>query len=96
MTEDQDDDDEGEGEVEAEEQIEFGRGLANYNSQEIDKIKGHKRCATFAAWVKPLLLHQADALVSPDVLSSEIEKILGYIEAEHCVESITSLKRLVL
>lgn len=25
------------------EQIEFGRGLANYNSQEIDRIKGHKR-----------------------------------------------------
>lgn len=25
------------------EQIEFGRGLANYNYQEIDKIKGHKR-----------------------------------------------------
>jgi glutamate 5-kinase len=40
-TEDQDDDDEAEGE--ADEQIEFGRGLANYNSQEIDKIKGHKR-----------------------------------------------------
>lgn len=28
--------------------------------------------------------------------SSEIEKILGYIESEHCVESITSLKRLDL
>lgn len=26
--------------------------------------------------------------------SSEIEKILGYIESEHCVESITSLRRL--
>lgn len=25
------------------EQIEFGRGLANYNYQEIDRIKGHKR-----------------------------------------------------
>lgn len=49
---------------------EFGRGLTNYNSQEIDKIKGHK--------------------------SSEIERILGYIEVEHCVESITSLKKLEL
>jgi glutamate 5-kinase len=61
---------EDEGEEGEEEQIEFGRGLANYNYQEIDKIKGHK--------------------------SSEIEKILGYIEAEHCVECITSLKRLDL
>ncbi|KAL7007058.1 Glutamate 5-kinase [Cystobasidiomycetes sp. EMM_F5] len=49
------------------EEVEFGRGLANYNSLEIDRIKGHK--------------------------SSEIESILGYIDAEHCVESITSLKR---
>lgn len=28
---------------EIEEQIEFGRGLANYNYDEIDRIKGHKR-----------------------------------------------------
>ena len=36
--------DDSESELEGEEeQIEFGRGLANYNSQEIDKIKGHKR-----------------------------------------------------
>lgn len=50
------------------ERIEFGRGLANYNSQEMDRIKGQK--------------------------SSQIERLLGYIEAEHCVESITSLKHL--
>ena len=59
-----------EGEQEEDEQIEFGRGLANYNAQEMDRIKGRK--------------------------SSDIEKILGYIEAEHCVESITSLRKLEL
>lgn len=51
------------------EELEVGQGLANYNSLEIDRIKGHK--------------------------SSEIEGILGYIDAEHCVESITSLRRVV-
>jgi hypothetical protein len=25
--------------------IEFGRGLSNYNSVEIDRVKGHRRCA---------------------------------------------------
>lgn len=36
------------------EQIEFGRGLANYNYQEIDRIKGHKRWADRSV---VLLLH---------------------------------------
>lgn len=46
--------------------IEFGRGLSNYNSVEIDRVKGHR--------------------------SSDIEKIIGYVEAEHVVESIVELR----
>ncbi|KAI5479269.1 hypothetical protein MNV49_003787, partial [Pseudohyphozyma bogoriensis] len=45
--------------------LEFGRGLTNYNSLEIDRIKGLR--------------------------SSDIEKILGYSEAEHVVESVIEI-----
>jgi len=47
--------------------LEVGRGLANYNSVDVDRLKGRK--------------------------SSEIEKLLGYIESEHVVESITIFGR---
>ncbi|GAA5916826.1 hypothetical protein JCM6882_006364 [Rhodosporidiobolus microsporus] len=52
----------------SEEIVEFGRGLTNYNSLEIDRVKGLK--------------------------SSEIERTLGYIESEHVVESVISLRAL--
>lgn len=45
--------------------VEIGRGLANYNWQEMDRIKGLK--------------------------SSEIEHVLGYIDSEHVVDSITTI-----
>ncbi|GAA6061846.1 hypothetical protein JCM10212_000763 [Sporobolomyces blumeae] len=45
--------------------FEFGRGLTNYNSSEIDRVKGLR--------------------------SSDIEKVLGYYEAEHVVESVVEL-----
>ncbi|SCV69121.1 BQ2448_2141 [Microbotryum intermedium] len=54
---------------EGEEVVEFGRGLTNYNSAEIDRVKGLRSGA-----------------------HSDIEKILGYSEAEHVVESIVELR----
>lgn len=33
------------GQTDEDEVIEFGRGLSNYNSVEIDRVKGHRRCA---------------------------------------------------
>ncbi|SCZ97660.1 BZ3500_MvSof-1268-A1-R1_Chr4-3g07345 [Microbotryum saponariae] len=54
------------GSEEGEEVVEFGRGLTNYNSAEIDRVKGLR--------------------------SSDIEKILGYSEAEHVVESIVEVR----
>ncbi|GJN88685.1 hypothetical protein Rhopal_001651-T1 [Rhodotorula paludigena] len=51
---------------EAEEIVEFGRGLTNYNSVEIDRVKGLR--------------------------SSDIERTIGYYEAEHVVESIVELR----
>ncbi|KAK4058646.1 Glutamate 5-kinase [Microbotryomycetes sp. JL221] len=49
-----------------EEVFEFGRGLTNYNSVEIDRIKGLR--------------------------SSDIQKVLGYSEAEHVVESVVETR----
>ena len=46
--------------------IEFGRGLTNYNSAEIDRVKG--------------------------LPSRDIERVLGYVEAEHVVESVVELR----
>jgi len=43
--------------------LEIGKGLALYNSSEIDRIKGHK--------------------------SADIEKLLGYSETAHVIDSIT-------
>ncbi|GAA5874209.1 hypothetical protein JCM8547_007791 [Rhodosporidiobolus lusitaniae] len=53
-----------------EEIIEFGRGLTNYNSMEIDRVKGLR--------------------------SNEIERVLGYYEAEHVVESVVTLRAAAL
>lgn len=57
---------EGVQETEEEDVFEFGRGLTNYNSVEIDRVKGLR--------------------------SSDIEKVLGYYEAEHVVESVVELR----
>ncbi|KAL0242101.1 glutamate 5-kinase [Cryptococcus tetragattii IND107] len=54
-----------EGECDEWEEVEVAKGLARYNSVEIDRIKGRK--------------------------SSEIEKLIGYVESEHVVDSITFL-----
>ncbi|XAO26739.1 glutamate 5-kinase [Cryptococcus bacillisporus CA1280] len=54
-----------EGESDEWEEVEVAKGLARYNSVEIDRIKGRK--------------------------SSEIEKLIGYVESEHVVDSITFL-----
>lgn len=47
--------------------VEVGRGLTNYNSSEIDRIKGCR--------------------------SSDIERMLGYIESDHVVESIVDVSK---
>ncbi|OWZ74786.1 glutamate 5-kinase [Cryptococcus neoformans Bt85] len=54
-----------EGESDEWEEVEVAKGLAQYNSVEIDRMKGRK--------------------------SSEIEKLIGYVESEHVVDSITFL-----
>ncbi|KAK4053069.1 Glutamate 5-kinase [Microbotryomycetes sp. JL201] len=54
-----------------EEIFEFGRGLTNYNSVEIDRVKGLRR-QVITRWR----------------CSSDIQKVLGYSEAEHVVESV--------
>lgn len=71
--------------------IEFGRGLSNYNSVEIDRVKGHRRCARcLTCSFEKGAFRFADALAQTP--SSDIEKIIGYVEAEHVVESIVELR----
>jgi glutamate 5-kinase len=61
--------------------VEIGRGLANYNWQEVERIKGLKRCVRSVT--------RFDGKAGNEARSSDIEGILGYIESEHVVESIT-------
>ena len=69
--------------AEAEEIVEVGRGLANYNWQEMDRLKGLKRCSPFSDLLGSR--KQTDAPTH----SSEIEATIGYLESEHVVEAIT-------
>jgi glutamate 5-kinase len=67
---------EGEWEVE-----EVGRGLANYNSMQIEKVKGLNRC------VYPLYMGPFSSAY--DVYSAHIERLLGYADSEYVVENIS-------
>lgn len=60
------------------EEVEIGKGLAQYNSVEIDRLKGMKRCVFSPGSDLPADLSR----------SSHIEKVLGYCESEHVVDSI--------
>ena len=67
--------DDGQWEVE-----EVGRGLANYNSAQVDKVKGLNRCVAPAF---PL------PLIDPPRLSAHLLQLLGYADTEHVVENVT-------
>lgn len=62
------------------EEIEVGRGLTQYNSVEMNRIKGMKRYVFFRFSTAIML-----------TFSSHIEQVLGYSESDHVVESIVLL-----
>lgn len=49
--------------------IEFGRGLSNYNSVEIDRVKGHRRCAQFFLSSVAAFLRERKGLSIADALA---------------------------
>ncbi|KAN0109826.1 hypothetical protein V8E52_008932 [Russula decolorans] len=61
---------------------EVGRGLANYNSAQVDKVKGLNRCVT-----------PSSALPLIDLLRFRgyLSQLLGYADTAHVVENVTSL-----
>jgi glutamate 5-kinase len=62
------------------EEVEVGKGLAQYNSVEIDRIKGMKRY---------VIASVGRENANKGVCSSHIEQMLGYSDSEHVVDSIT-------
>lgn len=70
-----------EGESDEWEEVEVAKGLAQYNSVEIDRMKGRKRWAIIDVFL----------CICWWAFSSEIEKLIGYVESEHVVDSITFL-----
>jgi glutamate 5-kinase len=70
--------DDGQWEVE-----EVGRGLANYNSAQVDKVKGLNRCVphSLALFLSPLLTTR--------VFSAYLSELLGYADTEYIVENVT-------
>ena len=67
------------------EEVEIGKGLAQYNSVEIDRIKGMKRYLSIFTLIDLKTLSTSILNMS----SSHIEQILGYSESDHVVDSIT-------
>jgi glutamate 5-kinase len=61
--------------------VEVGRGLANYNSAQISRVKGLNRWAQLISTVKPNSNHKR--------YSSYIPQLLGYADSEYVVENIT-------
>lgn len=62
------------------EEVEVGRGLANYNWEQVDKVKGKKRYVDISTVLE---------YVGLDQYSSFIQEILGYADSEYVVENIT-------
>ena len=79
--------------------VEVGRGLANYNSQQIDKAKRMNRCVhgycsqvskTPARFFGFRGVRRRQILLTPSVFcSSSLSKILGYADSDYVVENIT-------
>ena len=61
---------------------EVGRGLANYNSAQVDKVKGLNRCVTL---VGPFPFPLTDL----PGFSAYLSELLGYADTEHVVENVT-------
>jgi glutamate 5-kinase len=63
--------------------VEVGRGLANYNSDQIERIRGLKRSI--------LRLNVSIDIVLSNLphISANIEHVLGYADSEYVVENIT-------
>lgn len=65
--------------------MEVGRGLANYNSAEIGKVRGMKRYGH--SIFMPLGSQQLIFRALPS--SSQIQQVIGYADSEYVVENIT-------
>lgn len=63
------------------EEVEVGRGLANYNSAQISKLKGLNRFVSFLIHLFPLR--------SSPFRSSYISQVLGYADSDYVVENIS-------
>lgn len=61
---------------------EVGRGLANYNSAQISRVRGLKRYSTSLA---ATLCNMANGCIH----SSQIAQVLGYADSEYVVENVT-------
>jgi glutamate 5-kinase len=81
--------------------VEVGRGLANYNSEQIDKVKKVNRCVcghcSRTSWRRLVFFFSgfrgvrgAESLLTPPMFySSSLSKILGYADSDYVVENIT-------
>lgn len=63
-------------EEEKEEILEFGRGLTNYNSIEIDRVKGLRRCVFPLPFLSSLLMHSPWAALT-DTLACQLRHRAG-------------------
>ena len=61
---------------------EVGRGLANYNSAQVDKVKGLNRCGTHVGSF-------SFSVVDLPRFSAYLSPLLGYADTEHVVENVT-------
>lgn len=61
--------------------LEVGRGLTNYNSAQIESVKGLNRSVHFSSWVK--------SAQRCHCFSSHIYQMLGYADSDYVVENIT-------
>ena len=77
--------------------VEIGRGLANYNSEQIDKVKRINRCvhrycsraSKPTAWFFRLPRCMEKAAFTDPFCSSSLSKVLGYADSDYVVENIT-------
>ena len=80
--------------------VEVGRGLANYNSEQIDKVKRMNRCVhgyCFPSFLNlrlgfrlPRCIEKAEFTDLHSVFcSSSLSKVLGYADSDYVVENVT-------
>ena len=62
---------------------EVGRGLANYNSAQVDKVKGLNRCVAPSIGTFPF------PVIDLPRCSAYLSQLLGYADTEHVVENVT-------